>query len=171
MGGDTYTSGGVTINAQNVNIGGDVVGRDSTALAQPTLLQPGEPAPVFRLLVIVSRPLDVNELPAIADQWRLVQGLQAVSAPVAVKVLRPPTLDGLRTELLAGYDVIHFDGHGDYGHLCPQCGQYVSSDEDEPPTHCPACNTSLEDAQSIGLLFFEKDDGTFDCCLRQNSRS
>src|SRR5512139_3027309 len=121
--------GGVTITAQTVNIGGDVVGRDRTALAQAASAQPVEPAPVFRLLVIVSRPLDVNELPAIADQWRLVQGLQAVNAPVLVKVLRPPTLDGLRTELLAGYDVIHFDGHGDYGHLCSKCGRYVPSDE------------------------------------------
>ena len=162
MSGDSHTSGGVTINADVVNIGGDVVGRDSTALPQAAPAQAAEPAPVFRLLVIVSRPLDVNELPAIADQWRLVQGLQTVNAPVAVKVLRPPTLDGLRTELLAGYDVIHFDGHGDYGHVCPGCDRYVSSDEDEPPTHCPTCDTSLKDAQAIGLLFFEKEDGTFD---------
>ncbi len=155
-------SGGVTINAQIVNIDGNVVGSDSPTLAQAATAPPVEPTPVFRLLVIVSRPLDVNELPAVADQWRLVQGLQTVNAPVAVKVLCPPTLDGLRTELLASYDVIHFDGHGDYGHICPGCGRYVSSDEDEPPTHCPNCNTPLEDAQAIGPLFFEKEDGTFD---------
>ncbi len=164
MTGDTHTSGGVTINADVVNIDGNVVGRDNLAVTQAAsaLPQPVEPAPVFRLLVIVSRPLDVNELPAIADQWRLVQGLQAVNAPVAVKVLRPPTIEALRTTVQAGYDVIHFDGHGDYGHICPQCGRYVSSDENKPPTHCPACHTSLEDAESIGSLFFEKDDGTFD---------
>ncbi len=65
MSGDTFTSGGVTINAETVNIDGNVVGRDNMALAQAVPAQPVEPAPVFRLLVIVSRPLDVNELPRL----------------------------------------------------------------------------------------------------------
>ena len=90
MTGGTHTAGGLTINADVVNIGGDVVGRDITASTQAAPAPPVEPELVFRLLVIVSRPLDVNELPAIADQWRLVQSLQTVNAPVAVKVLRPP---------------------------------------------------------------------------------
>ena len=107
-------SGGVTINAEVVNISGDIVGRDKAALAPAAAPAPEAVEPAFRVLVIVARPLDVSELPTIADQWELVRGLAQVEAPVGVKVLRPPTLDGLRTEVLAGYDVIHFDGHGDY---------------------------------------------------------
>jgi len=122
-----------------------------------------EAEPVFRALVIVSRPLDVSELPTIADQWELVRGLAGVEAPVRVKVLRPPTIEGLRTELLNPYDVVHFDGHGDFGRVCASCGRFVSSSETEPARdNCPACRASLTDAKALGLLFFEKEDGTFD---------
>ena len=41
------------------------------------------PAPEsFRILVIVSRPLDLADLPDLADQWALQKGLQRVQAPV-----------------------------------------------------------------------------------------
>jgi hypothetical protein len=50
--------------------------------------------PAFRVLVVVSRPLDQKELPTIADQWALINGLAAVKAPVEIKVLRPPTIEG-----------------------------------------------------------------------------
>ena len=50
----------------------------------------------FRVLVIVSRPLDLQDLPNIADQWSLLGGLRRVNAPAFLKILRPPTVEGLR---------------------------------------------------------------------------
>jgi len=48
--------------------------------------------PAFRVLVVVSRPLDQKELPTIADQWALVNGLSTVKAPAYLHILvRPPS--------------------------------------------------------------------------------
>lgn len=76
----------------------------------------------LRILVIVSRPLDLPDLPNLADQWALQSGLYRVQAPAYLKMLRPPTVEGLRTEILNGYDIVHFDGHGAFGRRCPNCG-------------------------------------------------
>jgi len=46
--------------------------------------------PAFRILTIVARPLDVGELPAIADAWAITQGLEAVDAPAEMVILRLP---------------------------------------------------------------------------------
>lgn len=73
----------------------------------------------LRILVIVSRPLDLPDLPNLADQWALQAGLRRVQAPAYLKMLRPPTVEGLRTEILNGYDIVHFDGHGDFGGAAP----------------------------------------------------
>ena len=82
-----------------------------------------EPSPQgFRILVIVSRPLDLPDLPNLADQWALQGGLRRVQAPAYLKMLRPPTVEGLRSEILNGYDIVHFDGHGAFGRRCPNCG-------------------------------------------------
>lgn len=80
---ELFKSSDVTINAEVVNIGGDVVGRDKTALSPMAAPAPAEVEPVFHALVIVSRPLDVSELPAIADQWELVRGLAGSKRPSA----------------------------------------------------------------------------------------
>ena len=66
----------------------------------------------FRVLVVVSRPLDQKELPTIADQWALVNGLATVKTPAYLHILRPPTIERLRNEILNGYEILHFDGHG-----------------------------------------------------------
>ena len=66
----------------------------------------------IRILVIVSRPLDLPDLPNLADQWSLQSGLRRVQAPAYLKMLRPPAMEELRTEILNGYDIVHFDGHG-----------------------------------------------------------
>ncbi len=41
----------------------------------PSLSSPEDAA--FRVLVIVARPLDVSDLPDVADQWALQRGLAA----------------------------------------------------------------------------------------------
>ena len=73
----------------------------------------------LRILVIVSRPLDLPDLPNLADQWALQSGLSRVQAPAYLKMLRPPTQEGLRAQILNGYDIVHFDGHGASGGAAP----------------------------------------------------
>lgn len=114
------------------------------------------PAPKsLRILVIVSRPLDLPDLPNLADQWALQSGLYRVKAPAYLKMLRPPTVDSLRTEILNGYDIVHFDGHGDFGGRCPNCGAL-----NEPQQmQCGRCEALLEDEAASGYLAFEREDG------------
>lgn len=122
--------------------------------------QPPSPNPAFRVLVVVSRPLDLDELPIIADQWALLNGLATVKAPVEIKVLRPPTIETLRAEILSGYDILHFDGHGAFVIACPSCralnplGSHKCGSEN--------CGTSLENEKPRGFLAFEQEDGTQD---------
>jgi tetratricopeptide (TPR) repeat protein len=69
----------------------------------------------FRVLVIVSRPLDVEELPELADSWAITYGLTQVEAPVYIKFLKPATLEELAVALAQHWDIIHFDGHAEEG--------------------------------------------------------
>ena len=70
-------------------------------------------APAFRILVIVSRPLDVDDLPELADSWAISYGLTEVGAPVHVLMLTPPTLEEFGNALARPWDIIHFDGHAE----------------------------------------------------------
>jgi tetratricopeptide (TPR) repeat protein len=112
----------------------------------------------FRILVIVSRPLDLPDLPNLADQWALQDGLRRVQAPAFLKMLRPPTVEGLRSEILSGYDIIHFDGHGALGRRCPNCGALHSPQEKK----CDRCTALLEDEVAKGYFAFEREDGKLD---------
>ncbi|MGB5100973.1 MAG: hypothetical protein WBN94_10310 [Methanothrix sp.] len=64
----------------------------------------------------------LSDLPNLADQWALQNGLRRVQAPAFLKMLRPPTVESLRSEILNGYDIVHFDGHGALGRRCTNCG-------------------------------------------------
>jgi hypothetical protein len=66
----------------------------------------------FRVLTVVARALDEHELPDIADAWALADGLAAVEVPAEVRFARPPTIEQVRAEIEAGWDILHFDGHG-----------------------------------------------------------
>jgi tetratricopeptide (TPR) repeat protein len=112
----------------------------------------------FRVLVIVSRPLDLPDLPNLADQWALQGGLRRVQAPAFLKMLRPPTVEGLRSEILNGYDIVHFDGHGALGRRCPNCGGLNSPQQKE----CRCCDAFLEDEVAKGYFAFEREDGKLD---------
>jgi len=74
--------------------------------------QQSGPPPRLRILTIVARPLDLAQLPDLADAWALMDGLRTVQAPVEIAFVRPPTRDRLRVRLAEEWDVIHFDGHG-----------------------------------------------------------
>jgi hypothetical protein len=114
----------------------------------------------FRVLVVVSRPLDLDELPIIADQWALINGLATVKAPVEIKVLRPPTIESLQIEIFSGYDILHFDGHGTFAVACPNCSKLNSPSSKKCSRE--NCGASLEKEKPRGYLAFEKDDGTED---------
>jgi predicted ATPase len=118
-----------------------------------------DPAPkALRILVIVSRPLDLPDLPSLADQWALQSGLRRVQAPAYLRMLRPPTVEGLRAEILIGYDIVHFDGHGDFVLRCPNCGALNSPEQKE----CSRCDCSLEKEAASGYFAFEREDGLLD---------
>jgi predicted ATPase len=112
----------------------------------------------FRILVIVSRPLDLPDLPNLADQWALQSGLRRVQAPAFLKMLRPPTVEGLRSEILSGYDIVHFDGHGALGRRCPGCGALHLPQEKK----CDRCTALLEDEEVKGYFAFEREGGKLD---------
>mgnify|MGYP000088294718 CR=1 FL=1 len=68
----------------------------------------------FRVLTIVARPLDVEDLPLTGEAWMLMKGLQTVEVPVEIRFVTPRTKNRVR-ELLQdpqGWEVVHFDGHG-----------------------------------------------------------
>ncbi|HPS92234.1 MAG TPA: tetratricopeptide repeat protein [Methanothrix sp.] len=112
----------------------------------------------FRILVVVSRPLDLDDLPNLADQWALQSGLKRVQAPTFLKMLHPPTVEGLRSEILSGYDIVHFDGHGALGRRCPNCGALHLPEEKK----CDRCAALLEDEEPKGYFAFEREDGLTD---------
>ena len=112
----------------------------------------------LRILVIVSRPMDLPDLPNLADQWALQSGLRRVQAPAYLKMLRPPTVEGFRTEILNGYDIVHFDGHGAFGRRCPNCGA-LNGPEQKP---CGRCDALLEEEKASGYFAFEREDGLLD---------
>lgn len=112
----------------------------------------------LRILVIVSRPLDLADLPSLSDQWTLQKGLQRVQAPVYLKMLRPPTVEALRTEILGNYDIVHFDGHGDFGLRCKNCGALNLPGKKT----CERCEALLEGLTASGFLAFEREDGMQD---------
>jgi len=114
--------------------------------------------PALRVLVVVSRPLDQNELPTIADQWALVNSLATVKTSAYLHILRPPTIERLRNEILNGYDILHFDGHGAFAIKCPNCSGLNSSESRE----CGNCQASLEQELPRGYLVFEQEDGRQD---------
>jgi hypothetical protein len=120
--------------------------------------------PVFRILLVVSRPLDQPDLPHLGDQWSLINGLKAVNAHAYLKILRPPTIEQLRTEILAGYQIVHFDGHGGFGICCPNCSML----NDQSTTKCDRCSASLEGLTEGGYLAFEREDGALDSLSSQH---
>jgi hypothetical protein len=67
-------------------------------------------------------------------------------------MLRPPTVEGLRSEILSGYDIVHFDGHGALGLRCPNCGGLNSEEQKE----CVRCECLLEDLEAKGYFAFER---------------
>jgi predicted ATPase len=90
--------------------------------------------------------------------WALVNGLATVKTPAYLHILRPPTIELLRNEILSGYDILHFDGHGAFALRCPSCLSLFA----EGSRKCGNCDASLEAEKPRGYLAFEQEDGKQD---------
>ncbi|WP_321339464.1 tetratricopeptide repeat protein [uncultured Cohaesibacter sp.] len=73
---------------------------------------------VLRVLMVISRPSGLDDIDYQMVARPLHDRLQLVRGKVQFDVLRPPTLDALKAQLLEAklkgdpYHVLHFDGHG-----------------------------------------------------------
>ena len=78
----------------------------------------------LRILYIVSRPADAGFIDPRLTTRALFDALDPLGSNVRVDFCRPPTLarmeEMLRDAQQAGapYDLVHFDGHGNFGALC-----------------------------------------------------
>lgn len=69
----------------------------------------------LRVLLIVARPAAAGLIDPCASAAGVLDALDEVGDMVAVTVLRPATPEALRAALAGDrYDIIHFDGHGDF---------------------------------------------------------
>ncbi len=115
----------------------------------------------LRVLLVVSRPLDLAQLDPAAERQALVGGLRALDEEGAVMVdlLRPPTFQTLLRAISSGdYHVLHFDGHGAFGRICEECEALNAPGA----TQCqrPDCGEPLPPPE--GTLAFENPYGGWD---------
>ncbi|MBI5185112.1 MAG: CHAT domain-containing protein [Nitrospinae bacterium] len=104
-----------------------------------TQLQLGKENPL-RVLMVISRPSDLSNLPFRATARGVFQKLLEFERSVEIEVLRPPTWEALRKRLnneVKPVHILHFDGHGDL--------------------------QSQEEGPALGVLAFEDDSGKTDC--------
>ncbi len=75
------------------------------------------PTDTFNILLIISRPNGVPEIPFLEEARPLLDLAHRYRGRVRVDVLRPPTIRELETTLRRKqgfYHVVHFDGHGSF---------------------------------------------------------
>lgn len=84
-------------------------------------LEPAELRKRVRLLLVTCRPALGKDIPFRSVATHIVQSL--IHHPFEIRVLRPPTFEGLRDTLMRAQadgepiDIVHFDGHGTYADL------------------------------------------------------
>jgi hypothetical protein len=115
--------------------------------------------PPLKVLGISPRPRDLRPLSQRAESEAIAEGLSALSDQRLVEItwLSSPTRQAL-VDALRHQDVhiVHFDGHGTFGRLCPSC--HIP----HTPTskQCTRCEYPLSTVDPQGHLAFEKKDGT-----------
>jgi hypothetical protein len=91
--------------------------RQLETMRQPLSYDVGTP---LRLLVVVSRPDNAGFIDPRHSTRAMLDALASLGDNVTVEFCRPPTLVQLE-EMLAesngAYDIVHFDGHGNYDRL------------------------------------------------------
>ncbi|HEX7291993.1 MAG TPA: tetratricopeptide repeat protein [Conexibacter sp.] len=107
----------------------------------------------LRVLMVIARPEGAEDVGYRIVARPLLRRLQAVRGEVELVVLRPPTLEQLRTTLAAAveqgqpFQVVHFDGHG-------AMTEQVPAGPGFPPR--------FEAAAREGVLVFERPEGGSD---------
>lgn len=114
--------------------------------------------PPFKVLGISARPSDLRPLSQRAEAEAIAAGLGALSGRQLVEItwLDSPTREAL-VDALRHQDVhvVHFDGHGTFGRLCPSC--HIP----HTPTskQCIRCDYPLSTVDPQGYLAFEGENG------------
>ena len=96
--------------------------RQLSALHDPLPLPDGLSRTQINILLVIARPYGDEDVGFHAVSGPLVDWVLAQHAPVQIDVLRPPTLRALQEQLdshAGHYHIVHFDGHGGYGHPDP----------------------------------------------------
>ena len=73
-------------------------------------------------------------------------------------MLSPPTVEGLRTEILSGYDIVHFRRSWSVGASLPQLRRFPLA----AGKKCGLCDALLEDEEAKGYFAYEREDGKLD---------
>ncbi len=115
----------------------------------------------LRVLYIASRPTNLNFLPS-TEQDNVQQVLSTLhgEGKLVLTSLTPPTFSQLQTHLLSNaVHVLHFDGHGKFGRLCPKCQAFNFSifDRCQRKIDGKFCLESLADVDEVGYLSFEDE--------------
>lgn len=112
----------------------------------------------LRVLGIASRPSGLPSLPPSDEPQAVSDGLASLAEQEALEItwLSPPTRPAL-LETLQQEDVhvIHFDGHGSFGRLCPVCQVLHTA----ASAHCVRCHYPLSTVDARGYLAFEDEEG------------
>jgi CHAT domain-containing protein len=125
-------------------------------ISYPDPTKAAQVQPPLRVLCVESRPVDAAALPQGGEQQALRDALQRLSdqQQVVVDELKPPTYRRMVEELSGGaYHVLHFDGHGGFGRLCPACRTL----NDAAASACGKCQADLGQVVPQGYLLFEDE--------------
>lgn len=128
-------------------------------ISYPEAVTPLAVEPPLRLLYLQARPADQPALPA-AEQAAAREALAALVREGLLHVEAPAAatwdalLDAIESQPV---HILHFDGHGIFGRLCPACG----APNAPRAARCGAagCGQPLEAVAPQGYLAFERPDG------------
>ncbi len=113
------------------------------------------PVEELRVLYIIARPTDLDDLPHYAERDLMVEGLgkQVRAGKVHIDLLEASTFENLRTALQGkAYHVLHFDGHGAF-HESYQEGVLCFEDAEEKTDIVPASRLAdLLQGSSVRLV-------------------
>ena len=112
----------------------------------------------LRVLGIAARPSGLPALPSSAEPQAVATRLAPFLEKKALDItwLSPPTRPALLAAVQqADVHIIHFDGHGSFGRLCPVCHVLHTATS----AHCTRCQYPLSTVDAQGYLAFETKKG------------
>src|SRR5262249_31760147 len=144
------------------------VERKLNTVADPADVSDKLPSDRLNVLLVTARPFE-QDVGYRSISRPLIELVESKGLAAKVTVLRPPTLDALRTHLTEypdTYHVLHFDGHGSYGTVQSGAGALaatvsaVDSGEARAAVSPGATGRPYTlQGHSAGVLYFETDDG------------